>query len=533
MNPLIICRSKKTVFMTDIAKALYDEGHIDKLFAYVPYFDQWEKYVQKLENPHYEKIFSTREVFGNINDGPADAEEVTRIEKEYGHNKLWNLFLTERWLTSLSTRPLYSKIPYYTKEQKLQCFVGLIKQAEDIFENHDIDCMIDFANIGIFRIALDLVAQKHGIPYYHTDSALLRDLESGDRYFVSRRMNENYSFLDHDHQHYKKNPSKIKEGRDYLGFFRNNKTGSIYSMWFAHDQKKASIFDVHKIITKIKSIAKSTVQIVLNIMRDIKRTIRAQTENEIRYNFALYKADTISVFIRNIQGFFRYNYKRFFCTLITKPPKSKYAFFTMHYQPEASTALMSPFEVNQQAVIENIAKSLPLDVQLVIKLNKTMNYRDPIYMLKEINSLPNVQIADAYANTRDFLEQCHCVVTITGTSGFEGALLGKKTILLGDKTMPWHRLSSVVNVKKWHDLYGKISNVDEFFCDDTDLAAYLQAVHDNSIRLTKNYAWEEKQYDRAEDNYAETINTITNEIVRIHNETKDAVKNAPKTANGK
>ncbi len=521
MRPLIVCRSDKTKYLVHIARALKKMGAADKFYAYVAYYDQWDQYVRNLDDFRFEKIFGTAEIFKAIDEKPVDSAELKRIETTYGADMLWGLILTERWLVASAAQPLYAFIPFYSKEQKLQYFVRLIQQAEKIFDDTDIDCIIDFAQIGLFRIALEVVAKYRNLPYYHTDNALLRDPAGGDRHFISRRLNENYNFMDPDYHKCKNNPSVIREGRDYLDRFRNS-SGSVYSLWYGSGPG-ASLFSPEILKKKVKETAVALGRAAKGLVRDIKLFKQALSNTETRYNFALYKGNTLSKVVRYVQELYRLGYARLLCRYETTPPEGHYAFMTLHYQPEASTALMAPFEVNQLAVIENIAKALPLDFKLLVKMNKMMVRRDPVAFIRHLQKIPNVYLVDHYANTRHFLEKCTCVVAITGTSALEGALLGKPAILLGDRTMPWHRISAVTHVKNWHDLHGAISASKNYTCDDDDLSAYLQAVHDNSFTLKNNYAWS-GIFNPADPACDEAVNTVARELAKTHELLKQPAK---------
>lgn len=527
MRPLIICRSNKTQYLAHIAKSLEDQGEIEELFAYTAYYDHWRDYLQSFEGLPFKNIFGTKEIFESIDDRNVDPSELDRIEREYGHNLLWGLILTERWLVSTAAYPLFARVPYYTDAQKLQYFVKLIRQAETIFTENSIDCIIDFANMGLFRLALDTVAEKRGIPYYYVAHALLNDLETGDRFFIGTRINEDYGFLDTAYQRYRDNPELIKEGWDYLRKFREASSGSVYSHW-----NGASESDDNDILKTLMRTGKETVlaagRMGKTVLRDIKWHTKAINSPEIRYNFALYKNDTLARAVRSVQKCLRSAYLRYACTFMKEPPDIKYAFITLHYQPELTTALWAPFEADQQTVIENIARALPLDYRLLVKLNKMMYGYDHIAFIRHMQKLPNVTLVDHCANTRAFLERAACVITITGTSGFEGALAGKKVIMLGDRRPPWNRIRSVTVVKKWRELHDEIAKAVHFKAADDDLAAYLQAVHDHSFALNKSYAWK-SDFSVDDSDYTDAVRKVAERIAAIH-KSRNAEMLSPKRA---
>ncbi|MCB9983983.1 MAG: hypothetical protein H6861_10010 [Rhodospirillales bacterium] len=529
MNPLIVCRAKKTKYINHIAEAMDRLGHIQKCYAYVAYYDDWRDYLQNDSSIEFESLFGTREVFSKIESETISVEEMVRIEKLYGDRQLWSLALTERWLFPQAAYPLYARTPYYSQEQKTKYFALLIKQAESIFDDHPVDCVIDFANIGIFRMALDVVAEKRGIPYYHIDSALVQDLDKGDRFFISRRLNDNYSFLEQSYQFYLKNPDRIGEGRQYLERFRAPQSYSAYSQWYGNETKPLSF--AGNVFNRLCGFGKGMLKIGKAAVRDIRLHAKAMTNPEIKYNFSLYKSSALLLLARHIQSFYRTTYTKFFCKRIQDAPDYKYAFMTLHMQPEASTALMAPYEVNQLAVIENIAKALPFDYQLLVKLNKVMIGKDTVHFLRQLQQYPNVVLVDHFAHTRSFIEHAACIVTITGTVGFEGLLHGKKTILLGDQTMPWHRMAGVDNIKEWGNLHDAIRCAEQYKANDDELCAYLQAVHDHSFQIERNFVWDTKfDFSLENENYRKLTQVIAEQIVNVHNQREMHTKKSSKIA---
>lgn len=118
--------------------------------------------------------------------------------------------------------------------------------------------------------------------------------------------------------------------------------------------------------------------------------------------------------------------------LVSVPPDGPFAFFGMHMQPESSIDVFAHFYSNQAHVIELIARSLPPSHILLVKLHKSdvPNYSRAI--LGRIARLPGVRLVSPYADTIEFIKRSALVVSIQGTIGLEGALLGKPVIMLGD-----------------------------------------------------------------------------------------------------
>jgi hypothetical protein len=117
---------------------------------------------------------------------------------------------------------------------------------------------------------------------------------------------------------------------------------------------------------------------------------------------------------------------------IKRPPATRFALFGLHLQPESSIDVWAPFFSNQMWVIELLARSLPPTHKLLVKVHKSdiSNYlRED---LERMVSFPGVELVAPFADTRAFIQAADVIVTIQGTMGLEGALLGKQVIVLGD-----------------------------------------------------------------------------------------------------
>ena len=115
-----------------------------------------------------------------------------------------------------------------------------------------------------------------------------------------------------------------------------------------------------------------------------------------------------------------------------KPKKGEdFAYFPLHFEPELATLLLAPFYVNQIALIQNIAKSLPVHFKLYVKEHPSMlYYRSPSYF-KELKKIPNLRLIDTRVNSFDLIKESKIVLTITGTAGWEAVLLKKPIITFG------------------------------------------------------------------------------------------------------
>jgi len=188
---------------------------------------------------------------------------------------------------------------------------------------------------------------------------------------------------------------------------------------------------------------------------------------------------------------------------------------TLHVIPEESTSIAAPFFANQRFVIENVARALPLHWRLVIKPHPLMIGKEPLSFYRHVQKIQNVQVVSPYSNTRDLILNSRAVVAITGTSGLEAALLGKKVILFGQRV--WGMIRGVTRCTDFTQLHAIFKEVKNYKVDDNDLAAHLQAVHNHSFPMEHNYVWK-GPYDLSNPGYKRAIEEIARQVVIAYQE---------------
>jgi hypothetical protein len=135
---------------------------------------------------------------------------------------------------------------------------------------------------------------------------------------------------------------------------------------------------------------------------------------------------------------------------IKVPPKTPYVLFGLHLQPESSIDVWAPFFSNQIWVVELLSRSIPPTHKLLVKVHKSDISNYVPEQLRKMCSFPGVEIVAPFADMRSFIQAADLLVTIQGTMGLEGALLGKHVIVLGDS--PVVEFPSVSRVGQISDL---------------------------------------------------------------------------------
>lgn len=110
----------------------------------------------------------------------------------------------------------------------------------------------------------------------------------------------------------------------------------------------------------------------------------------------------------------------------------RYAYYGLHYQPEATTLVNGQYWTNQVALIENIARALPLTHRLYVKEHKVNLGSRPLRDLLAIRRIPNVRLISPFADTHALTRGADVVFTISGTVGWEAVLYDRPLVIFGD-----------------------------------------------------------------------------------------------------
>ena len=171
----------------------------------------------------------------------------------------------------------------------------------------------------------------------------------------------------------------------------------------------------------------------------------------------------------------------------------KFAYFPLSVQPELSTNLWAPMFTNLFELIRQIAISLPSGMSLVVKEHPIMLGRRSKKYYEKLKLLPNVKLINPNILTNDVInnENCELVTAVSGTSGFEAALLGKKVIQFSDsfyKMLP--NVKFVTDLTKLTEEYSKIENFDKELT-----TKMLSKLYENSFELSYSLAYRQKKVD--------------------------------------
>jgi hypothetical protein len=159
----------------------------------------------------------------------------------------------------------------------------------------------------------------------------------------------------------------------------------------------------------------------------------------------------------------------------------RYVIYPIHFQPEASTLVQGPMYLDQVALIEDIAKSLPVGVRLYVKEHLSNRGRRPLEFYNAIRSIPAVRLLGPDVDTWELIRNAAAIAVITGTMGWEGLLFGKPVITFGDvfyNAVPDVYRASEVPKDGWYNLFRRA--LSEHRPDEEALIAFIAAMHGGS-----------------------------------------------------
>jgi len=106
----------------------------------------------------------------------------------------------------------------------------------------------------------------------------------------------------------------------------------------------------------------------------------------------------------------------------------KLVYFPLQEVPEQSTLIVTPNFTNQLAIIHELALALPIDAVLLVKEHLFQMGRRELQFYKTLIDMPNVILVDPRYSGLDLIKMVDVVCTISSSSAFEAAALGKHVL---------------------------------------------------------------------------------------------------------
>lgn len=425
-----------------IAKSIQKQFDCE-LFGLIDTNKQMSKSLKNQNLLNFEKIWCYRECVTKTFEKP-NLDYLVQFEKMYGINL---------WMIAFSDRILYQFNKYYKFSYDEILFV--LEQACKFFEEILNHCDPDFViikNPDYFQSEL-LFQLCHA---KNIKILTLSHSRLGYRYFISEHTDRLDNVVDKLQKFSGNEKKSLAELRSYIHGY-STQTKDVPNEYQISIRKKLQ----------------ASIRYLLFVCN---AEYRKYPVNFGRTRFNILKNETLIILKRFYREFFiKNNFKK---NLDFDTP---FVYFPLHFQPERSTLIATPFYANQIEVVKHIAKSLPIGYKLYVKEHPFQirnGWRDLSYY-KTILDLPNVELIHPDVKNEDFLKKSSLVITIAGTLGLEAAFYGKPSIVFSD--VIYSHLPSVYRVKNLEELPKIIRSCINTSVNSKDLDAYVNCIVENSF----------------------------------------------------
>jgi Capsule polysaccharide biosynthesis protein len=151
----------------------------------------------------------------------------------------------------------------------------------------------------------------------------------------------------------------------------------------------------------------------------------------------------------------------------------KFLYFPIHVSDDYKIKRVIPHCVDQAAIIELIAASLPQGVDLVLKEHPMSIGRNPLGLLRRLTSHENVRLVDPYTSSHELIRRARAVAVISSTVGLEALLHGRPVMTVGQPFYAGYGIT--VDVDSFREIPDATMELLRFFPDRELTLRFLHA----------------------------------------------------------
>lgn len=470
---LIVCREEYSRVFYFVAKKLMDDNKI-ALYYVKPSETKFNKNPSNATSYYYIKdqlsvpVYTTNnaadEFTHSLKDNKIiDEEYLNLIEERYCH------FLNigaQLVCSQVITRHYHYRYfwKYVSDIEQLNWLILNYKNTEKILDEFEPDVILSCDNEELGHCALREVCYYKNIPFICVDYPKY-DIYKTFSYNLGLHVNR---YLEKGYENNKsKDDDYLKEEMNFISDFREKE--KIMHEMFKNDfegttqYKPDSLWKSFKIFYHLCRLLYNQDIIAKNdIIKKSNPVIYPSSWGYIKY--------FVNLLVRKQILMRRNNY-------FNLPVEGeKYVYMPLHLIPEATTFTLSPFYVNELTIIEAVSKSLPAGWKLYVKEHQAMVGERSIEFYKKVNRLPNVKMVQMnyYKDPKPWIVKSQGVITISGTTAYEAAVLGKHSIVFSD--VPFSMIEGVERVRSYEDLPNAIREFRKPLHNEHSCAAYIKTI---------------------------------------------------------
>jgi hypothetical protein len=392
-----------------------------------------------------------------------DYTYIDKIEKYYSKYKTIGLqMLSSQLLSSYYHHRRY--YPIVHRDNQLYFFQLYYQYVEKMLDKYKPDLIFDVDIAEHGRTILLEVATHYNIPYISLEYSRYKNYRI-PTFNLGTEIDDWFVKEFNNYLHNKDCDPLSSDSESYSAILNYRNQKSILASGFAQNEKNAEFH-----------FFRDFKRMLFRVFRSIKRSIPHVLPYYRYVTTPLFSSPVLKPmgFISHFYRKWRLQNSKLFENIDVK--SLNYIYIPLHVIPESTTFVKSPFFLNETFIIESVSKSLLPHQWILLKEHRTMIGERPLWFYKKMAKLPNVKFVDpfVYDDARIFIENADGVITITGTSGFEAAMLGIPVLTFGPTT--YSVLSSVKRMSDVTQLPKAIRKFKEQKMDDNELASYLKVI---------------------------------------------------------
>jgi hypothetical protein len=405
-------------------------------------------------------------------------DAISKLENKYG--SIWKYAYSDRQLITYShgiKKSSYS----LERDSILNILQAVFEYYEYLIGTLGVNVFVVYAAGSVWAQVASAVANYHKIGFYELTTIRIPDrvvITSGGRHESIAAVNQSPSKED------------IKIASDALYNAREQYQRPV---WVSNTSEKRSKITIKKIINLL-NFSRNQVDLDSSDPGSFTTPFRIRVSEWLLFKLRY----TFPIKIKN-----KFNNS---CKIIV---------FPLHYEPEASLSVRGLFYSNQLSLIENISKSLPVDSCLFVKEHPQMVGRRARSFYKKMMCIPNIQLVPFQKTSRELIDESSLVITISGTTGIEAALLGKPTLMLGT-TFYNDSLPGVYgfdgNLENLHNTINKI--IKEYKFNHEATVDVLSTYVASSIPISQSGVWDRSS--KLDDGFTELLADHIYQVCKIN-----------------
>lgn len=369
-----------------------------------------------------ENILSIKDDYIKLNQNKDSLEsffsdpELIKKDQTYSTKRtLWELVYTDLKLVSnFHYRHWFNKSSHGEICALIKMYIDMF---EEIIDTHNIELVIDSNNIYLGRNILFEMCRDRNIPHY---VPMITRVGKCIMFFKNFTMGTDESIT----QLLDDPDFDARKGKDYIENFKTRLTS----------------YEAHKKNQKIFKSRQNIINGTWFVFYNIIRTFYIRTFKKHHYAGFFKSALFTTVGHKVVKYWVEYLFRNQYMSINKKKifnhdldyQKLDYAFYPLHAVPENSTVLNASLIPNELAMIEYIAKTLPVHFKLIVKEHLIMIGERPIHFYKKLMEIPNVELAPYDISGTSLVKEAKITITLSGTSALESVMIGKPAIIFGN-----------------------------------------------------------------------------------------------------